>query len=167
MYFVYLFINMAIVVPFDGTALSETALLHAHNSSKLYEQPVIAVTVIPSEDKDYAREHGWITEEEEFDKETITSRLQQQVKEICPDADFEYISVPRTSSSGTISSRLRRFAKDRDASAVFIGSENAGRLVIGITSVGGRVAADLDYDVAIFREALPETELVGKRVNAQ
>jgi nucleotide-binding universal stress UspA family protein len=147
---------MVIVVPFDGTELATTALLHAENASELYAEPVVAVTAIPRGNVEYARERGWLSADEPFDMESIVTRLREQVAEAVPESEFRHLSVPRYSSSGMISSQLRRFAKDRDASAVFIGSENAGRIVVGMGSVGGRVAADLGYDVAIIRRPLPE-----------
>jgi nucleotide-binding universal stress UspA family protein len=149
---------MVVIVPFDGTELAKTALLHADHSSEMYADAVIAVAVIPKENEKYAREHGWIGDGEPFDKETIVKRLRREVCAITEDANFEYLTVPRYSSSGAISSQIRRFAKNQDASAVFIGSGNAGNMVIGMDSVGGRVASDSDYDVAIFREPLPEIE---------
>lgn len=149
---------MSIVVPFDGSVLAKTALLHAENAAKMYGESVIAVTVIPRKNDKYAREERWLSPDEEYDKETIVARLRRQVKEITPDSEFEHIPVSRYSSSGTISSRIRRFAREKDASAVFIGSGNAGRMVIGAESVGGRIAADLDYDIAIFRHALSEAK---------
>ncbi|WP_092817806.1 hypothetical protein [Halopenitus malekzadehii] len=40
---------------------------------------------------------------------------------------------------------------------VFIGSENAGQIVTGITSVGATVAAEDAYDVVIIRTRSPPT----------
>lgn len=150
---------MVIVVPFDGGALSVAALQHAEHAAKLYDVSVVAVTVVPVDDVDYARERGWISRDEAFAVQTIVTRLRDQVTEICPEATFDYIPAGAYTSSGTISSKIRRYARDNEASAVFIGSENAGRMVIGITSVGGRVAADLDYDVAIIRQPVSGDDL--------
>ncbi|WP_053949128.1 universal stress protein [Halolamina sediminis] len=149
---------MVIVVPFDGTDLATTALLHAENASKLYADPVVALTAIPRGNVKYARDRRWLSADEPFDMETIVARLRGQVAEAVPESEFRHLSVPRYSSTGAISSQLRRFAKDLDASAVFIGSENAGRIVVGMGSVGGRVAADLEYDVAIIRQSLSEAD---------
>ncbi len=38
---------------------------------------------------------------------------------------------------------------------VFIGSENAGRLVTAVSSIGGFVATDQSYDVVIVRDRSP------------
>jgi len=38
---------------------------------------------------------------------------------------------------------------------VFIGSENAGSMVTGVSSVGGAVAAEDSYDVVIVRNRMP------------
>ena len=149
---------MVIVVPFDGSELATTALLHAENASKLDANPVVAVTAVPRGNAGYASDREWIADGARFDMETIVAHLREQVTDVVPESEFRHLPVPRYSSSGAISSQLRRFAKDLDASAVFIGSENAGRIVVGMGSVGGRVAADPEYDVAIIRQPLPEAE---------
>jgi hypothetical protein len=88
----------------------------------MYADAVIAVGVIPKRNEKYAREHGWIADSEPYHKETVVNRLRQKVRAVTLDANFEYLSVPRYSSSGAISSQIRRFAKNQDASAVFIES---------------------------------------------
>lgn len=148
---------MVVFVPFDGSDLSKTALLHASRSSALYEVDTLAFTVIPTGPK-YARENGWVGRTEPFDRETIVSRLRECVATLAPDATFEHAVVGEHSSAGTISSRLRRAARQQDTSAIFIGSKKAGHTIIGTTSVGGRVAFEDAYDIAIIRNTLPEAE---------
>ncbi|MFB6102854.1 MAG: hypothetical protein ABEJ73_09840 [Haloplanus sp.] len=63
--------------------------------------------------------------------------------------------VGRRATPGTIASQIRSIARDADASMVFIGSENAGRLVTSLSSVGETVAADDAYDVVIVRHRKP------------
>ena len=149
---------MVVIVPFDGSALAETALMHASRAAVLYEESVLAVTVIPNRNAKYARENGWIAADEPFDGETIRSRLREQVAAIAPDADFEHVVVDKYASSGTISGRIRRLASQRNTSAIFIGSKNAGHSIIGTASVGGRVAFEDAYDIAIIRNPLPKAE---------
>ena len=47
---------MTFVVPFDGSALAETALVRADEFSEVLDERVVAVTVVPR-DPEYAREH--------------------------------------------------------------------------------------------------------------
>jgi len=148
---------MVVFVPFDGSDLSKTALLHASRASNLYEVSTLAFTVIPN-NPNYAREKGWIDDTEPFDRETVVSRLRECVGALAPDATFDYETVGRHSSAGIISSRLRRVARQRDTSAIFVGSEKAGHSIIGTTSVGGRVAFEDEYDIAIIRNVLSEVE---------
>jgi nucleotide-binding universal stress UspA family protein len=72
-----------------------------------------------------------------------------------PSAEFRYEVVGRRATPGTIASRLREQARAADASMVFVGSENAGRLVSSLSSVGETVAADDAYDVVIVRHREP------------
>jgi len=152
---------MSLVIPFDGSELSKTALVRAAQFETVLDQGVVVVSVVPRNDKSYARERGWIGQSEAFDEEKIVDELRDSVAEIAPDAEFHHISVGRNSPSGTIANRIRKFARDHGASIVFIGSENAGRIASSI-SVGSSVAADRSYDTLIVSNvgptAIPELE---------
>lgn len=158
---------MVILVPFDGSTLARTALLHASRSSDLYNEAPLVVTVVPDGNVTYARQKGWLTDSESFDRETIVSRLREQVAELAPDADFEYVLVDEHAPPGTMSNRIRQLARTRDASAIFVGSENAGFSRLGTESIGGRIAFEKDRDIAIIRNPLPEieSEKIAERVS--
>ncbi|WP_247730204.1 universal stress protein [Halovivax limisalsi] len=146
---------MTLVVPFDGSALAEAALVRATEFGNVFEEDVLAVSVIPKGNADYARDRGWIEGDDAFELEAVVSTLHQQVTRLCPSANFRHIVVDRYASSGSIANRLRQLARTEDASMVFIGSENAGHLVTALSSVGGTVAADSSYDVVIVRDRTP------------
>ena len=146
---------MTLLVPFDASELAEAALIRATEFGAVFENPVLAVSVIPKGDKKYAREQGWLGPNEEYDLQTIVSTLRGQVAKLCPSANFRHVVADRYASSGVISKRLRKLAKREDAAMVFIGSENAGRIVAGISSVGAGVATDTAYDVVIVRHRAP------------
>jgi nucleotide-binding universal stress UspA family protein len=141
---------MSIVVPFDGDELAQLALRRASIMAEAFQTPVHAVTIIPR-GTDYARNQGWLDADESFDGERIAERLRLQVAEIAPEATYHAQQVNSRLPRGSIAKRLRRFARDKDANVVFIGSENAGRIVTPISSVAGSVAADEDYDVYVIR----------------
>lgn len=146
---------MTLVVPFDGSELAEAALVRATEFGTVFGEDVLAVSVIPAGNTDYAREHGWIGPGEEFDMEAVVSTLHEQVTDLCPSADFRHKVVDYYAPYGSIAKRLRKVAKDEDASMVFIGSENAGRLVTAVSSVGSVVASDQSYDIVIVRDRSP------------
>lgn len=146
---------MTLLVPFDGSKLAEAALVRASKFGNVFEEDVLAVSVIPKGNKGYARERGWIEQDEDFDMEAVVSTLHKQVTDICPSADFRHKVVDRHAPPGTIAKRLRKVAKKEDSSMVFIGSENAGRLVTSLSSVGGTMAANETYDVVIVRHHSP------------
>ena len=146
---------MTLVVPFDGSELAEAALVRAMEFGSVFEEDVLAVSVIPKGDTAYAQERGWVNSEEAFDMEVVVSTLHKRVTDLCPSADFRHKVVDRYAAPGMISKRIRKIAKKEDASMVFIGSENAGRLVAAVSSVGGSVATDMHYDVVIVRHRSP------------
>ena len=146
---------MTLIVPFDGRELAQAALVRATQFNEVLDEKLSVVSVIPKNNTAYARERGWITNEESFDGETIVTRLQEQVVEISPEAHFEYIVVGQYAQAGQIASKIRKFARKHDGSIVFIGSENAGRVVQRVSSVGGTVAADRAYETMIIPSAKP------------
>lgn len=146
---------MTIVVPFDGSELSEAALVRATEFGTVFDEDVLAVSVIPKGNEQYARDQGWIRQDEAFDLETVVSRLHGQVTDLCPTSDFRHKIVGPYAPSGTIAKQLRKVARREDASMVFIGSENAGHLVTAVSSVGGNIATDESYDVVIVRDRAP------------
>lgn len=146
---------MTLVVPFDGSQLAETALVRAGEFGVVFDEGVVAMTVIRANNADYAREHDWLGPDESFDIQTIVERLTERVNELAPNADFRYEVVGRYTSQGGIGNSLRRLAREEGASMVFIGSENAGNIVSSVSSVGSTVAAGDFYDVVIVRHAQP------------
>lgn len=146
---------MTLLVPFDGSELAEAALVRATEFETVFDEDVLAVSVIPKENHDYARDRNWIDSDAAFDMESVVSTLHKQVTNLCPSADFRHKVVDRYAPSGSISKCLRKVAREEDASMVFIGSENAGHLVTAVSSVGGAVATDSAYDVVIVRDRSP------------
>lgn len=145
---------MTYVVPFDDQRLSRVALDRAQSYASLTEERVVAVSVVPK-NPGYARERDWLGPDESFDAQRILKRLAGSVDEIAPAAEFEYVLADRYASPGTISSKIRRTARKLDATVVFVGSENAGRMLTTLRSVGHSVAADDTYDVHIVRRDEP------------
>jgi len=146
---------MTLVVPFDGSDLAEAALVRATEFGIVFDEDVLAVSVIPKGNAEYARDHGWIEANEDADLGTVVSRLHRGVTELCPTANFRHRVVDKHAPAGEIAGVLRKMAEREDASMVFIGSENAGHLVTSISSVGSSVAAEESYDVVIVRDRSP------------
>jgi hypothetical protein len=159
---------MSFVVPFDGSKLSEAALVQARITEIGYQNlppdildkarpmgppDVTAVSVIP-ERASYARDKGWIAEDEAFEPRTVIERLHEHVTELAPNAQFEYLRTDST-AAGTIGLKLRNKARQLNATTVFLGSENAGRIVSPVMSVGSRVSAEQDYNVVLVKRELP------------
>lgn len=145
-----------LLVPYDGSPLARTAIERAQEVSNLRDEGVLALTVLP-DDEEFARERGWVDEDEPYDPDAIAARFEQEVAAIAPDATFR---VERPGEGGILASatmdvarRIRQVADELDARVVFIGSENAGRVSTPVTSVGSPVSEDPRYDVYIVRHA--------------
>lgn len=146
---------MTFLVPFDGSALAEAALVRAVEFAGVFDEDVLAVSVVPEGNAAYARERDWLGPDEPFDLQSVVSTLHTQVATLCPSADFRHLTVGTHASPGTIATRVRRRARCEDVSMVFVGSDNAGHLVTKVSSVGGTIAAADAYDVVIVRDDAP------------
>lgn len=145
---------MTFVVPFDGSELAEAALVRGVEYGGALDEDVTAVTVVP-ERKGYAREKGWIDEGEEYDVEAVVESLRERVRTLAPDASFEYQRIREFPPEAQLAEHIERLARAHEPSVVFLGSENVGRIVTPLTSVGVHVAAEETFDVFIVRETGP------------
>lgn len=141
---------MTFVVAFDNTPLSQTALERAVRFGSATGEHVVAITAIRN-DPAVARERGWIADNEEFDVDRVAQRLTEIVTDVDPDVEFRYRTVDGYAPRGRVSRAIRELAVEAGADVVFVGSENAGRIVGNIASVGQSVSADDRYDVHIVR----------------
>ena len=146
---------MSFVVPFDGSELSEAALVRAVEYGTALEEDVTAVTLV-SERRRYAIEKGWIEEDESYDVEAVVDRLRDRVHALAPDATLAVERIREYPPAAELAAHIERLVLERDPSAVFLGSDNVGRVVTPLTSVGARVAAETSYDVFIVRQARPD-----------
>jgi nucleotide-binding universal stress UspA family protein len=145
-----------LLVPFDNAALSRAALVRARQFDQILDEGVVVITVIPAQNAQYARERGWLGNDEPFDGDQILETLRTAVDELAPDATFEALTVDRWAPHGVIGNRIRKYAREHDASIVFLGSRDAGRLVRS-GSVGSNVLTDRRDDTMVISDpALPE-----------
>jgi len=147
---------MTLLVPFDGAELSEAALERATEFAEFSDETVVALTVIP-DDPEYALSRNWLSPEDPFDPDEIADRFRERVAEVASEAEFRYERPDDVSSMASLTTdvarTIRTVAHEVDASVVFIGSENAGRVSSPVSSVGAPVSEDPGYDVYIIRHA--------------
>ena len=145
---------MTFVVPFDGSDLAEAALVRAVEYGTALDVAVTAVTVVP-ERKRYAREKGWIDADEDYDPGRVVESLRGRVEALAPDASFDFERIREFPPEAEIAEHVEALALEHDPTVVFLGSDNVGRVVTPLASVGVRVAAEDDYDVFIVRRPSP------------
>ena len=140
------------LVAYDGSKYAKGALLRAVTYADVTEVTVEAFAVIPDSAR-FAREQGWVPTREAYEFRQVVSELHDQVTTLAPATTFEYRRVDGYATPGQIAQEIRDRAIARDATVVFIGSEEAGSIVTSVSSVGGSVAAGREYDVHIVRTA--------------
>lgn len=145
---------MVLLVPFDGSELSRAALERAKQYAQYTGEEIVALTIIP-DDPELARQRGWLDPEDTFDEGVISRKLRQEIHDIAPDATHRSELVenddPVATTTMDVVRKIRQVAADVDASVLFIGSENAGRISAPLTSVGKPLSEDPQYDVFIVR----------------
>jgi nucleotide-binding universal stress UspA family protein len=146
---------MTYLVPFDGSDLAVAALERASDFAAVMGETVIALAVVPADEPEFALERGWIDEGEAYDADVVVDRLHEQVADHAPDATFRSEHPADVSSVASVTTdvvrTIRSVAREVDATVVFIGSENAGRVSTPVTSVGAPLSEDPRYDVHIVR----------------
>lgn len=145
---------MVFAVPFDGSELAEAALVRADEFGRALDESLIVLTVVSS-GPEYAIRKGWIDSRDEFDVETVARQRWERARKLVPGVDFEYEVVDTRPAAGEISKAIRRMIRRVKPSVVFLGSENAGRIAVSVSSVGGSVATDRAYDVYLVRHRNP------------
>ncbi|ADD07340.1 UspA domain protein (plasmid) [Natrialba magadii ATCC 43099] len=145
---------MTFVVPFDGSELAEAALVRATEYGAVLDEDIVVVTVIPERNR-YAREKGWIGENETVAVDAIAEQLRDQVETLAPAASFEYERIREFPPESRLAGHIERLILEHEPSVVFLGSDNVGRVVTPLTSVGAHVAADHSYDVFVVRQPAP------------
>lgn len=145
---------MTLLVPYDGSTLATAALEKASEYGTLLGADVLVLTVIP-DDEDYARDRGWIARGEPFRIDAVADGMRERIESVAPDAIARIERVdsdePTATPTTTVVREIRRVAADVDASLVFLGSENAGSVIAPLSSVGGPVASDHQYDIYLVR----------------
>lgn len=149
---------MTLLVPFDGSDLSIAALERAAEFGEVLDQEVVVLAVVPA-DHEYARERGWVTEDEAFEPELFALELRDRAADVAPEATFrtehptDPEDEPYASTTMNIVRTIRQVAGEIDADVVFVGSENAASVSQPLTSVGAPVSNDPRYDVHVVRHA--------------
>lgn len=142
---------MKFVVAFDGSDISRAALSRAATLAAGVDGSVTALTVIPSRNKQYARDHGWLGPDEDWDRETVLRRIRESVAATSSDATFTYRMVDKYAPRGTIGRVLRNDAEAAAVDVFVIGSKNAGRIFTSLTTVARTVAAS-SFDIYVVRD---------------
>ncbi|EMA56123.1 hypothetical protein C451_03989 [Halococcus thailandensis JCM 13552] len=148
--------SMTFVVPFDGSALGEAALVRAVEYGAVLEEEVVVVSVV-SERERYARQKGWVGEDEAFDVDTVVESLRERTDALAPEATFECERIREFPPAGGIADHIERMAQEHDPSVLFLGSDNLGRVVTPLASVAANIAPEEGCDLHIVRRPGPPT----------
>lgn len=141
---------MVFLVPYDGSSVSEAALDRAVEHGEALEEEVVAVTFVPT-GSEYAERRKWIEPTEDFAVDSARSELKRKIAETTDDAERNYLDSGATSVENGVSDRIRRIAKDVDASIMYVGTSDDEQPENTVTTPFGAIAQDGSYDVHLVR----------------
>nr|WP_193570597.1 universal stress protein [Halorubellus sp. JP-L1] len=151
--------GVTLLVPYDGSALSKTALSRAQTFAEFTDEDLLALVVIPDE-PGYAHRHDWLDPADTFDVGVVERKLTQEIRDVAPDAEVraEFVenTEPTADTTMIVVRTIKEVAAELAVSVVFVGSQNAGKVTRPLASIGGTVADDARYDVHIVRHPDPE-----------
>lgn len=140
---------MPYLIAYDGSPLAEAALRRGVDFAEADDEPLVVATVVPT-DEPLAATYD-LLEDGDYDPEAAAERLRREARAIAPDCDFRARRVDPYAGKGRIATEIGHVIRNVEADLVVVGSENAGRVVEPVASVGSSVASGTDYDVLIVR----------------
>lgn len=142
---------MTYLAAYDGSPLAEAALRRAARFARVEREDLVVTSVVPT-DEPLAETYD-LVEGEEYDPEAAAERLRTEARSVAPDGEFRARRVDPYAGKGRIATEIGHVIREVDADLVVVGSENAGRVVEPVSSVGSSVASGTDYDVLIVRSS--------------
>ncbi|CAI48736.1 UspA domain protein [Natronomonas pharaonis DSM 2160] len=131
---------MTFVVAFDGSADSEAALERAADAVDSDDR-LLVVSVLPGDDR-LADAYGFLANGT-YDPEQVAADLETAVVAAAPAADFRTEQLGPYAGKQRIATVIAAVAREADADAVYLGSDNAGRVLDSL------VDGTADYDVRL------------------
>lgn len=122
---------MVFLVPFDGSSRAHGALDRAVAYGAAIDRDVVAVSYVPT-GANFAERRRWVDPSEDFAADTVASDLQRKIEEATDDAEVHYENERAYSPVGGLSREVRQTALDVEATAVFVGCADDGRVVVPI-----------------------------------
>jgi nucleotide-binding universal stress UspA family protein len=142
---------MVFLVPYDGSSVSEAALDRAVEHGKALEEEVVAVSLIPT-GSTYAERRKWIEPGEEFALESARAELKRKIAETTDSSERPLADSGASAPHDGVGDRLRRVAREVDASVLFVGTSET-TTEDRLSTPFGTIAQDGEYDVHLVRSA--------------
>lgn len=141
------------LVAYDGGAGAERALRRATAFADRSGARLVVASVLPT-DPALAETYD-LHEGGEYDPDAAAERLRASVAEVAPDAEFRAERVDAYAGKRRVAEELSRLAAEEDADVVFVGGDDAGRVVRRLSTVDGGDAegGDAGYDLFVVRSA--------------
>lgn len=142
------------LVAYDGGESSERALRRATAFADRTGARLVVASVLPT-DASLAETYD-LTDDGAYDPDAAAERLRTAAAEVAPEADFRAERVDAYAGRRRIAKVLSRVAGEADAEVVFVGGDDAGRVVQRLSRVdaGSDERDENDgFDVFVVRSA--------------
>ena len=142
---------MVFLTPYDGSRLSEAALERAVEHGAALDQEVVAVSLIPT-GSEYAERRKWIEPSEEFAVESARTELKRKIAETTDSSERPLVGMGASAPADGVTDRIRRVAREVDASILFVGTSRESTEQ-RLTTPFGTISQDGEYDIHLVRSA--------------
>ena len=140
---------MVLLVPYDGSPVSERALERAVSHGQALGEDVVGVTLIPT-GSEYAERRVWIEPNDDFAADAARNELERKITETTDDIERVYDESGATTMQDGAASNIKRVAREVDASAVYVGTSKE-HSEDRLTTPFGTIEPEGPYDVYLVR----------------
>lgn len=141
------------LVAYDGSESSGRALRRATAFADRTGARLVVASVLPT-DASLAETYD-LAGDGAYDPDAAAERLRAAAADVAPEADFRAERVDAYAGRRRIAKVLTRVAGEEDAEVVFVGGDDAGRVVQRLSRADGGSAdnGDAGFDVFVVRSA--------------
>jgi len=141
---------MVLLVPFDGSSVSEAALARAVDYGTALGEEVLAIAIIPTGNA-YVERRKWIQPDEDFAAETASAELRRKIEEATDDAERTFAESGAQSPGDGVTERIQQIARDVDTTVLFVGAAATAGDGDRLRTPFGDITNSADYDIHLVR----------------
>lgn len=140
---------MVLLVPYDGSPVSEKALDVAVAHGEALGEDVVGVTLVPT-GSEYAERRVWVEPDDDFAVDSARNELERKIAETTDDVERVYDGSGATAMHNGAASNIKQAALEVGASTLYVGTSDE-QTEDRLTTPFGTIEAEGPYDIYLVR----------------